>query len=110
MVYACRQKGTSMQNSTQEDVPAFVDPPTLVDMDEAAQTDFLDGIRARRLVAVMYYEEVQKARAANRREALDKKFENLERRVKSCIDKIDEQLLKAEDYFRRLNHLKLEAM
>jgi hypothetical protein len=93
-----------------KNTPLFIDPPRFVDMSEEEQADFLSGIRARQLVAVMYYEEVQKERAANRRAALDKKFEVLEKRVRSGLDKIDAELLKMEEYFRRLNVLKLEAM
>jgi hypothetical protein len=83
---------------------------SFVEMDEAAQLDFLDSVRARRLVAVMYYEEAQKERAANRRVVLDRKFEIVENRLRACISRIDAELLKADEYFRRVNILKLESM
>lgn len=101
----------TLVKTVEEDTPPdFVEPIRLVDLSEEQQTDFLEGIRARRLVAVHYYEEVQRERAANKRAVLDNKFATLEKRLISCVTKIDEQLLKAQEYFTKLNHLKLEAM
>jgi hypothetical protein len=53
---------------------------------------------------------VQAERAKNQRAELDRKFGVLETRLQSCINKIDEQLEKAEGYFGKLAHLKLESM
>jgi hypothetical protein len=45
------------------EAPDFINPPRLVDMTPQEATDFLEGIRMRRLVAVHYYQEVQAERA-----------------------------------------------
>jgi hypothetical protein len=92
------------------EAPDFIEPPRLVDMTPEQASDFLEGIRMRRLVAVHYYQEVQAERARNQRAELDRKFGVLETRLQSCITKIDEQLEKAEGYFGKLAHLKLESM
>jgi hypothetical protein len=41
---------------------------------------------------------------------LDRKFEIVENRLRACISRIDAELLKADEYFRRVNILKLESM
>lgn len=93
-----------------DSTPEFVNPPRLRDMDDGQVIDFLEAIRARRLLAVHYYQEVQAARAENRRKELDRKYEVMETRIASCIAKIDDNLAKAEGYFSKLANLKLESM
>lgn len=99
-----------MTRSNEVSVPAFVDPPRARDMEEGQVIDFLEAIRARRLLSVHYYQEVQAARKENRRKELDRKYEVLEARIASCIAKIDDNLAKAEGYFSKLAGLKLESM
>lgn len=96
-----------MENSL---APEFIDPPRLVDMDEAQQRDFIEAIRMRRLVAVHYHEEVQAAREANKRAILDGKYERLEKKLQSSLTKIDGEIQKMQDAFSKLNVLKLESM
>lgn len=91
-------------------VPDFVEPPQLCNMTEEQQAEFLMAIRARRMVAVQYHEQVKQERAANVKAELDRKFELIEKRLQSCITKIDTELEKVEGYFGRIRALRLEVM
>jgi hypothetical protein len=90
--------------------PDFIEPQRFSQFTEDQQRDFLEQLRARRLIAVHYYERIKEERAANKRAELDRKFGVLEGKVKRCIEKIDDELVKVEAHFAKLAHLQLEAM
>lgn len=93
-----------------EPTPEFIEPPQLCNMTDEEQAEFLMGIRARRMVAVHYHDQVVMEREANCKAALDRRFEIIEKRLHSCITKIDAELEKVEGYFGKIRALRLEAM
>lgn len=86
-----------------------INPPRLSEMTDEQVMELLTGIRARRMLAVHYFEEVQKAREENRKTKLLQRFKVLEDRIGSCLKRIDEDLLKVEGYFGKLAVLKVES-
>jgi hypothetical protein len=89
--------------------PEFIEPPTIASMTEEQQTELLDAIRDRRMVAVTAWLAMQEERKRVHQETLGRKFDTQVKRIESAVQKIDEQLEKLQGYFARLNVLRMEA-
>jgi hypothetical protein len=89
--------------------PHFIEPKTLAQLTEQEQVELLEGIRARRMLAVSQYLAMQEEKKKVKEEGMQIKYEKLSIKISKHIDKIDKELEKVVEAFTKLKVLRLEA-
>lgn len=78
-------------------------------MSEADQQELIQGIRDRRLIAVLQYQQAQAERQRIKEEKLGIKMDRVAKKLARCIEKIDDELAKVELEFTKLRAIRFEA-
>jgi hypothetical protein len=89
--------------------PSFIDPTTLSQLSEEEQMELVEGIRARRMLAVSQYLVIQEEKKKVKQANLATKFDKVANKIAKHIDKIDQELAKVEHEFTKMRVLRLEA-
>lgn len=90
--------------------PEFIEPKTLANLTEAEQIELVEGIRARRMLAVSHYIAALEEKKRVKSENYQLKYDKLCNRLAKHVDKIDKELEKVELLFTQLRVLRLEAL
>lgn len=89
--------------------PQFIEPKTIFDMTEQQQTELLDGIRTRRLIAVTQYMQLVEEKKQAKSEAAQIRIGRLSERMAKSIEKIDKELEKLDDFIAKARVIRLEV-
>lgn len=97
-------------NSTLVNAPEFIEPATILQLTEEQQTELIESIRQRRLVAVTQYLQVQEEKKKVLATAYEVKYDRVAKKIARYIEKIDEEFAKLEAEFGKLKALRFEAL
>lgn len=90
--------------------PDFIEPATIRDMNEEQQTELLQGIRSRRLIAVVQHQQIMEEKKRVKEEAYQLKYDRLATKLAKSVEKIDLEIEKINDNFAKLRVLRFEAL